>query len=137
MPSKRDDYEEEEDSESSEEKKGFSLDALTVVAGVLFIILAESFLYLLAAKTGVLFGVKDILFGIMLGVVITLFFAWLRYMMQMNKHMGFIIGILATAASAYGLTRKFKGPYTTTFAIIGAVMFLTYIIIQFVKAKQN
>ncbi|MGV8142825.1 MAG: hypothetical protein ACP5NS_04310 [Candidatus Pacearchaeota archaeon] len=137
MPSKRDDYEDESDSESSEDKKGFSVGLTTVIFGILFLILAEAFLYLLSAKTGVLFGVKEIIFGVMLAIVITLFFAWVKYIIGVNKHLGAIIGIVGTGASVYGLTRKFSGPFTTTFAIIGTIIALGYVLIQFLKAKQN
>ena len=137
MASKRDDYEDEEDSEPIENNKRFSVGLATIVAGILFLILAEAFLYLLSAKTGAPFSTNEIIFGIILAVVITLFLAWVKFVMKLNKYAGVIVGIIGTGASVYGLTRKFTGPYTTTFAIIGAVIALGYVLINFIKANQN
>lgn len=136
MVTKRDDYEEEEDSDS-EDKKGFSIGITTIIVGILFLILAEAFLYLLGTKTDADFGVKEAIFGIILAIVITLFFAWVKYMMQINKHLGTIMGIMGTGASVYSLTRKFTGPYTTIFVILGSIIALGYVLMQFVKTKQN
>ena len=137
MPSKRDDYEDEEDSEPKEEKRSFSIGFATIIVGILFLILSEAFLYLLGVKTETPLGVKEIIFGVILSLVITLFFSWIKYLMQLNKHLGLIIGLVGVGAGVYGLTRKFTGPYTTTFAIIGAVIGLGYILIQFLRTKQS
>ena len=136
MATKRDDYEDESE-DSSEDKKGFSIGLTTIITGVLFLILVEAFLYLLGTKTEADFGIKQIIFGIALAIVITLFLVWIKYLMQINKHLATIIGIMGTGASIYGVTRNFKGPYTTTFVIIGTIISLGYILMQFLKTKQN
>ena len=137
MATKRDDYEEEDDSDSTEDKKRASLGTTAIVTGILFLIVAELFLYLLGTKTEANFGVKEIIFGVALAVIITLFFGWVNYMMQINKHLGLIIGFIGTAGAIYGLTRKFAGTYTTTFAIVSAVIAIVCILIQFIKSKTN
>ncbi|MSS74174.1 hypothetical protein EXS72_00855 [Candidatus Pacearchaeota archaeon] len=134
---KEDDFDEEEkDSESQDEKKGFSIGISTIITGILFLILVETFLYFLSTKTDAEFGVEKIIFGIIISTAIISFFIWVKYIIQINKHLGTIIGITGTVASVYGLTRQFKGPYTTTFTIIGTVIALGYVLMQFIKSKK-
>ena len=54
-----------------------------------------------------------------------------------NKYMGIFISLIATAGMYYGLTRKYSGPYTTTFGIIGVVLILGYTIMQFVTSGKK
>ncbi len=134
---KEDDFdEEEEDSENQDEKKGFSVGLSTIIVGILFLILVETFLYLLSIKTDAEFGIGKIISGIIISIAIISFFIWVKYIIQINKHLGTIIGITGTGASVYSLTRQFKGPYTTTFAIIGTIIALGYVLMQFIKSKK-
>lgn len=135
MVTKRDEYEEEEDSEP--EQKGFSISLSTIIVGTLFLILAQVFLYLLSVKTNTTFGVVGVITGLIMGIVIMLFFAWVEFMMRFNKHLGAVVGAIGIGAAIYGLTRKYHGTYTTTFAIIAAVLGFGYIIFQLMKIKQN
>jgi hypothetical protein len=137
MLAKRDDYEDEEDSEKPEEKKSFSLGISTIILGILFLIICEIFLYLLSTKIEAIFGFTQIIFGILLALVLTLFFSWTNYIMYSNKYLGAIIGIVGTGSSVYALTRKFTGIYTTTFVIIGAIISIGYLLIHFLKIKSE
>ena len=125
----------EDDDESSDQKK--VLNFTTAVAGIILFILSEAFFYLLSSKTGVSFGLKQIFFALILAIVITLFLLWIRWIMFSNKYMGIFISIVATAGMYYGLTRKYSGPYTTTFGIIGAILILGYTIMQFIQASKK
>lgn len=137
MPTKRDDYEDEDTSESAEEKKGFSLSLSTIVLGILFLIICEAFLYLLSTKTDSSLGLTQMIFGLFLAIVITLFFSWVNYLMQSNKYLGVIIGIAGIGSGIYALTRNFAGPFTTTFVIIGLIVGLGYLLIHFLKNKSE
>src|SRR3989344_9425494 len=125
MAIKRDDNFEDDD-EGSDQKQ--VLNFTTVVAGIILLVLSESFLYILSSKTGASFGLKQMFFALTLAIVITLFLLWIRWIMFSNKYMGIFISLIATAGMYYGLTRKYSGPYTTTFGIIGVVLILGYTI---------
>lgn len=125
----------EDDDESSDKKQ--VLDFTTGVAGIILLILSEAFFYLLSSKTGVSFGLKQMLFALILAIVITLFLLWIRWIMFSNKYMGVFISIVATAGMYYGLTRKYQGVYTTTFGIIGAILILGYTIMQFIESGKK
>jgi len=54
-----------------------------------------------------------------------------------NKYAAIFISLLVTAGMVYALTRKYKGIYTTVFAVIGSVLFLGYIILEFWKLGKK
>ncbi len=135
MPTKREDYEDEEFSETAEEKKRFSLSLSTIILGILFLVICEMFLYVLSTKTDNSFGLSEIIFGILIALLLTLFFSWIKSIMQTNKYLGIIIGITGTGFTVYMLTRKFAGPYTTTFIILGTISSIGYLLINFMKSK--
>lgn len=133
MVSKRDDDFDSDDEDEPRSTINFSLS----IIGIVFLILTQTFLYLLSEKTSSHFGLKQIVFGLIIAIVITLFLAWVRWIMFSNKYAGIFISILAIMAMFYALTRKYSGPYTLTFGIIGAILILCYIIIQFVKLGKK
>jgi cation transporter-like permease len=90
MAQKRDSYEDDSDDEPDKIK---IFDKITLVTGIVFIILGELFLYLLSVKTGSTFAMKEILFGLMSGISLTLFLIWIKYIMAGNKHLGGILGV--------------------------------------------
>ncbi len=134
MASKRDEYEEDEDSDSS---KTFALDKLTVISTILFIILAELFLYFLNVKTGADYIWVQIVFGILTGLVITLYLVWTRFIMASNKYLGAFLSLAGIISIAYAVTRKYQGTYTTIFMSIGIVLALFYTIFYFVKSSKK
>ncbi len=136
MVTKRDDYEEEEVSETADERKGFSLSLSTIILGILFLVICEMFLYFLSTKTDASFSLSEIILGIFISLVITLFFSWARYIMNSNKYLGIIIGITGTGSTIYMLTRKFVGPYTTIFVILGTIIGIGYLLIHFMKLNK-
>lgn len=120
-----------------EEDSKQALNFTTIVAGIILLILSETFFYLLSSKTGAPFGLTQMLFALMLSIVITLLLLWIRWIMFSDKYMGIFISIIATAGMYYGLTRKYSGPYTTTFGLLGVVLILGYTIMQFVQANKK
>lgn len=130
---------EEFDSEDSGEglNQRLSFGKLTIFIGVAFIFLAETFLYFLSSKTGASFGLKEIAFGLISGIVITLFLIWARFIMASNKYLGAFISLTGIIAIVYALTRKYQGIYTTVFTSIGVILALFYIIFYFVKANKK
>ncbi len=134
MAQKRDSYEDDSDDEPDKIK---IFDKITLITGIVFIILGELFLYLLSVKTGSTFAMKEILFGLMSGISLTLFLIWIRYIMRGNKHLGGILGVGGIIAVSYAVTRKYQGAYTTTFISIGAIIALGYMIYYFIKSDNK
>jgi hypothetical protein len=134
MAQKRDSYEDDSDDEPDKIK---IFDKITLVTGIVFIILGELFLYLLSVKTGSTFAMKEILFGLMSGISLTLFLIWIKYIMAGNKHLGGILGVGGIIAVSYAVTRKYQGAYTTTFISMGAIIALGYMIYYFIKSDNK
>jgi hypothetical protein len=134
MAQKRDSYEDDSDDKPDKIK---IFDKITLVTGIVFIILGELFLYLLSVKTGSTFAMKEILFGLISGISLTLFLIWIKYIMAGNKHLGGILGVGGIIAVSYAVTRKYQGTYTTTFISMGAIIALGYMIYYFIKSDNK
>lgn len=131
MAQKRDDYEEDEDSDD----KTFALDKITIITAVSFIIIAELFLYFLKIKTGADFTWVQIVFGLITGIVMALFLVWIRFIMASNRYMGGFISLAGIISMTYAVTRKYQGTYTTIFMSIGILISLAYTIFYFIKKR--
>ena len=139
MPAKKEEFDEDQDEESekAEEKKGFSIGISTIIAGIIFIIIAEAFFYLLSTKTEASFSIKEIIFGLIVAITITLFLMWVKFIMRSNKYLGATIGIMGTGIVIYALRTQFTGAYTNIFTIISAVVALGYIGMHFWKSGNK
>ncbi len=138
MPSKKEDeFEEDEEFSKPEEKNGFRIGLSTIIAGVIFIVLSEAFFYRLSTKTDATFEMKEIIFGFIVAVTITLFLLWIKFLMNSNRYLGAVIGIAGTGATIYALKTQFRGPNTTTFVIISLIVALTYIFLHFWKSSEK
>ena len=135
---KEDEFEEdEEDTEEEKTKSPLSIGISTIITGIIFIIIAEVFFYLLSKKTDAAFGITEIIFGLIVAITITLFLLWIKFLMHSNRHLGTIIGIAGTGAMIYALKTQFKGAYTNTFIIISAIVSLGYIFMHFWKSQNK
>ena len=123
------------DDESDQDQR-FTLDYLTIFLVILLILTSELFLYFLSVKTQVSFGFKEIVFGLVSAMSMSLFLIWVRFILVSNKYLGIIIEILGIVAIAYALTKKYQGIYTTTFILIGIVIALTYTIFYLLKSNK-
>ncbi|MEK6908639.1 MAG: hypothetical protein AABX23_01145 [Nanoarchaeota archaeon] len=133
MAQKRDDYEDED----SDDDEKLYFDKLTIFIGISFIVLSELFLYFLSIRTGSSYGLKEIAFALITGIVITLFLMWIRFIMSSNKYMGGFIGVAGVISVAYALTRKYQGTFTTIFLSIGILFALFYTIFYFIKSGKK
>ena len=131
MAQKRDDY----DEDSQEER--FSIDKLTILTGISLILICELFLYFLSAKTQSSFGLTQITFALIAGIVLTLYLIWTRFIMASNRYLGGFLSVAGIISVAYALTRKYQGIYTTIFMSIGVLLGLFYTIFYFVKAGKK
>ena len=133
MAQKRDDYEDEDDSED----KTFAVDKLTIITAISFIIIAELFFYFLMVKTGASYTWVQIVFGIVTGLVMTLFLVWIRFIMASNRYLGLFLSVAGIISVWYALTRNYQGIYTTVFISIGILLALSYTIFYFVNANKK
>ncbi|MEK6915623.1 MAG: hypothetical protein AABW89_03740 [Nanoarchaeota archaeon] len=129
---KQDEFEDEDEDGSK-----FKLDFINVLTVLSLIIISELFLYFLSVKTDSSFGLKEIVFGIFSGIVMSLFLIWVRFIMASNKYLGGIISLVGMISIVYALTRKYQGTYTTIFMSIAIVIGLFYSIFYFVKAGKK
>ena len=132
---KEDEFEEDEDTEEEKTKSPLSIGMSTIITGVIFIVIAEAFFYLLSIKANTAFSIKEIIFGLIVAITITLFLLWTKFLMRSNRYLGTVIGIVGTGAMIYALRTQFKGAYTNTFTIISAIVALSYIFVHFWKSK--
>lgn len=130
------DAEAEELGPDPEDPAGFSPGIMTIIVGVLITIISIIFLYILSIKTPATFGFAQVLYSIALGIVSMFFLYWIHLFMRKNPYLSLIIGLVALAACIYALFVRYKGPYTTTFAIILGLIVLVYLFMQFAKAKK-
>lgn len=133
MAQKKDDYEDEDNSED----KTFALDKITIITAISFIILAELFFYFLKIKTNADFTWVQIVFGMITGLVMALFLVWIRFIMVSNRYMGSFLSVAGIISVAYAVTRKYQGTYTTAFISIGILLVLGYTIFYFVKSGKK
>mgnify|MGYP001563991516 CR=1 FL=1 len=117
------------------ERQPFKFGITTVFLGIIMLIISIAFFYLLDKKTGAGFGLSEVLFSVAVTVLITGLMLFAKEVMVRDKYLGGIIGIVILAAGEYSLFFKFKGPYTTTFAIISAIVVLVYLGINFFGRK--
>lgn len=113
-----------------------TFDIITIVLAVLMLIIPLAFFFLLSQKTSAAFGFSEILFSVAFAIVTTLFLMWTKKMEVRNTYLGLVMGILALVAFEYSLFFKYKGPYTTIFAIITGVIVLAFLIINFFKYRK-
>jgi ABC-type multidrug transport system permease subunit len=115
----------------------FPIKISTIVLLVLFIFLTVSFSIILSYKTDEGLGFSEIVFSIVLSLVLTLFLSWVGAKIENNPHLFFSLGIIFLGSGIYALFQRFKGPYTTTFAVISGVIVLTYLFIRFFSVRKN
>ncbi len=124
------------DSEDERPTK-FLIKLSTIILAVLFLFLTISFSVLLSLKTDIEFGFVEIIFSIVLAIVLTLFLSWIGAMMENNPHLFFGLGLIFLGAGEYALFQRFKGSYTTTFAVVSAFIVLGYLFARFFKVKRD
>lgn len=128
---------EEFDDDDDSDNKIFALDKLTIITTISLVILSELFFYFLKTKTGADYTWVQIVFGIIVGLVISLFLVWIRFIMASNRYLGGILSVAGIIAIVYALTRKYQGTYTTIFMSIGIIISLGYTIFYFIKSSKN
>ena len=109
------------------------------------LIVPLAFFYLLSVKTAQLspgensydFGLEEIIFSIIFAFLAVFFLLWLKSFMKTKPYLGIIVGLIALGGFSYSVFFKFKGPYTTTFVIITALIVLSYLGFYFIKYRNE
>ena len=108
-----------------------------ITISIIFLVIPLTFFFLLSQKTEASFGFIQILFSVVFAIIVTLFLLWLKSFMKNRPYLGLIIGIIILGFSDYGLFFRYKGPYTTTFAIISTLIVLIYLGFYFFKYREQ
>jgi hypothetical protein len=109
----------------------------TIALLIIFLIIPLIFFYLLKSNTGADFSFKEIAWSIAISIVVTAFLIWDKSVIKNRPYLGLIIGIVVLATTSYGITYRFKGPTTTTFLIISAIIILFYLGKFFFRYKNR
>ena len=113
--------------EIKENRFSFKPSLSTIILAVVILVIALAFFFLLSQETGLPFGFLEVIFSIAIAILASLFLAWVRRMIKKNTYLGVIIGLGVLIAFEYGLYQKFQGPYSTTFSIVIAIIFLVFL----------
>ncbi|MEK6859038.1 MAG: hypothetical protein AABX53_03975 [Nanoarchaeota archaeon] len=103
----------------------------TVTLFVFFLLIVGLFLFFLDKKTGAGFGFVECAFALVAALLLAALFAWIKLIMEKNPYLGIISGILIAVLLTNALFIKYKGPYTMTFAGIGALGTVGYLMYHF------
>ena len=109
----------------------------TLVIFAIFLVIIISFLYLLDQKTSQGFGLEQMLFSIFAAWFIAFLLSWIRHYMTTDKYLAFVLGIFAILSITAGLFVRYTGPYTITFAVVGGLTAIIYLVIFFFKSKKE
>ncbi len=95
------------------------------------------FFVMLAQETNAEFGAMEIIFSIGLSWLLALIFSWNRDLVLSNPYLGLGIGVLGIIAIISALFARYSGPYTLSFATIGALGTAIYLVIFFFIGKSR
>jgi hypothetical protein len=102
-----------------------------------YLALSIVFFVMLAQKTNAEFGAMEVVFSIGAAWLLALVFSWNRDLVLSNPYLGLGIGILGIIAIISGLFARYSGPYTLSFATIGALGTAIYLVIFFFIGKSR
>jgi hypothetical protein len=100
-----------------------------------YLVIAIVFFVMLAQKTNAEFGFMEVLFSIGMAWLLALIFSWNRDLVLSNPYLGLGIGILGIIAIISALFARYSGPYTLSFATIGALGTAIYLVVFFFIGK--
>jgi O-antigen/teichoic acid export membrane protein len=104
---------------------------MTIIFCAVYVALVAIFLYLLHTKTDAPFGLVEISFAVVAGIVLGLIVQWTRSIIRKNPYLGLVAGIFVIVALVYALFLPYNGPYTTGFAIVGSLIAIVYFVYCF------
>ncbi len=104
----------------------------TIILFIMMIIIPIAFFYLLSSSVPEeSFGMSEIVFSLIFGILTTSFLFWTKSISNSNPYLGTIIGVLALVSLEYALFIRYSGGYTITFAIISGIVVLIYLGMNF------
>lgn len=133
--------------EENMQRRFFLPSKLTIALFIAYLVLNLAFFYLLSVKSPQApeagkvafspgaFGFPEIILAIAIAIILTAVFSWVKSFIKKNRYLGAIIGLVFIGLFVYGLSFRFKGPYTTTFSIIGSIITLLYLGIYFFQYR--
>lgn len=116
---------------SFDQDDSFRIGASTIILFSILLIISLAFFILLNSKNSTGFGLSEIIKSIIFALASALFYRWAKLLMDKNKYMGIIIGILGMASSVYSILLRFRGVYTTTLTALASITILIYLVYHF------
>lgn len=113
------------------------VDLSTIILLIALIIAGIAFYYFLDKVNNIGFSIWEILFAVAFAFFVTAYLIWAKSIEMNNAYLGTGIGLIGLILLVYGISLKYKGAYTTTFLIIGAIIILAYISYNFFKFKDS
>ena len=83
------------------------------------------------------FGLDEIIFAIVFALFMTGFLVWTKALIRKNAYFGTIIGLVGSIMIGYGFYLSYRGPYSTGFMIVTALVVLVYIGMNFFRYRKE
>lgn len=107
----------------------------TLVLFVANVFLFFAFIFLLNRSLGLPFNIIALIISLVLATIVTIFLVVVKSVMKTNKLEGLIVGLSIIVVANAALLIKFHGPNTYTFATIGSLIAIIYLIYNFLVLK--
>ena len=104
---------------------------------VIFVLIGIVFFVLLNIVTESGFGLVEILFSIVFGLVVTGILVWTKSISSKNAYLGIGIGLIVMFILGYSFYLNFKGPYSLGFMILTGLIIGSYLIMNFLKFRNQ
>lgn len=108
----------------------------TIILAVVYVVLVMLFFFLLHSKTDAAFGLVEVGFAIISGIILALLLQWNRSIIKKNPYLGLVAGIFVIVTLVYALFLPYSGPYTTAFATVGSSIAIFYFVYCFFRYRK-
>ena len=120
-----------------EQQKTIALSLLNIALYVFYFLLILTFFFLLDKQKSLGFGFTEILIALAGSILLASFLIWVKSMMPNNSLLSLIFGLIIVGSLLYALFIRFNGPYTLTFAAIGSLASVAYLLFYFFKYRHQ
>lgn len=109
----------------------------TIVIFIAMILIPLAFFFFLSQNSpDISFGLKEIIFSLVFGILATSFLFWTKSLTYTNPYLGTIIGLLTLVGLEYALFLKYSGGFTIIFSLISIVVVLVYFGMNFLQGLR-
>ena len=109
---------------------------LNIAIYLFYFILVLTFFFMLDRKNSTGFGLLEIVLSLFVGIFLASILIEIRSLIKVNPLKWTILGIGLIVVFASALFIRFGGPYTIGFASVGALVWILFILLTFLKNKK-